>query len=257
MRNSIAATLSTITVSLVLTLSSGAQETKPNTAVIPVPKLEDDRYDWNARHAEILRIKESANPEIVLIGDSITHFWGGEPKSDIANGPKAWNSVFGDRRVLNLGFGWDRTQNVLWRIDHGELDGIHPRFVVVQIGTNNTSGTANARENTAAEIAAGVMEICTRIRRALPEAKIILTAIFPREGKPDHSRRKLIDATNRLLAAAPRDPQITWLDIGPKMLAADGTLEKAMMADFCHPSEQGYQIWADALRPLIPPISTP
>src|SRR5690606_29118034 len=108
-------------------------EIPSNTAIVPVPKLEEDSYNWWDRHAEVLRIKDTIDPEIVLIGNSITHFWGGLPqirskdgKLRKPNGPKAWDALFHDRRVLNLGFGWDRTQNVLWRLDRGELDGIHP-----------------------------------------------------------------------------------------------------------------------------------
>ena len=91
--------------------------------------------------------------------------------------------------MLNLGFGWDRTQNVLWRLDHGELDGLHPRVVVVHIGTNNTSPTDHARQNTPAEIVAGLKEICGRIRSKIPRTKIVLMAIFPREKDPINPRR--------------------------------------------------------------------
>ena len=158
---------------LLLVFISNAQDlSKENTAVIPVPKLENDSYDWWLRHEEVLSIKDSINPEIVLIGNSITLFWGGFPKlkyndgSDRKpNGPGAWESVFGKFRVLNLGFGWDRTQNVLWRFQNGELDGLSPRYVIIHIGTNNTSETDNARMNTAAEIAEGVMEICHQVNK--------------------------------------------------------------------------------------------
>ena len=123
-----------------------------NNAIVPVPKLENDSYDWYKRHEDILRLKQGLDPEIVLIGDSITHFWGGQPESPgvKARGPKAWEKAFGTKRTLNLGFGWDRTQNVLWRLDHGEFDGLHPKWVVLNIGTNNFSGTKNARASTPA-----------------------------------------------------------------------------------------------------------
>jgi len=229
-----------------------------NTAIVPVSKLENDSYNWWDRHAEVLRIKDTVNPEIVLIGNSITHFWGGVPKlvnangePRVPNGPKSWESVFGQYRVLNLGFGWDRTQNVLWRLDHGELDGLTPRTVVVNIGTNNTSQTSNARMNTAEEIAEGIRTICLRIRSKVPSAQIVLMAVFPREKDPQHPRRALINETNKLLEAFAKENQLKYLDIGPKLLAADGTLLPGMMPDNTHPSDQGYQIWADALRPLF------
>jgi cephalosporin-C deacetylase-like acetyl esterase len=116
--------------------------TGENTACQPVDKLEEDFYDWNQRHSAVLQLKETVTPEIVMIGDSITHLWGGEPAEPKGNrGAESWASLFGDRAVLNLGFGWDRTQNVLWRIQHGELDGLRPKFAVIHIGTNNLAGT--------------------------------------------------------------------------------------------------------------------
>jgi len=229
-----------------------------NSAVVPASKLEEDSYNWWDRHAEILHIKDSINPEIVLIGNSITHFWGGLPalkykdgKPRNPNGPKAWASAFGRYRVLNLGFGWDRTQNVLWRLDHGELDGLHPRAVIVEIGTNNTSQTPNARINTAAEIVEGIRAICLQVRSKVPETKIILMAVLPREQMPDNPRRILINEINRQLELFAKEERITFLDIGPKMLSPDGTLSKEIAGDFCHPTEKGYQIWADYIRSII------
>ena len=131
----------------------------------------------------MLRIKDRLNPEVVLIGDSITHFWGGEPKAAQANGPASWEATFGPYRTLNLGFGWDRIQNVLWRLDHGELDGLHPRVIVLHIGTNNTSDTEHARKNTPAEIAEGIRAILRRLRAKAPQARVVLMAVFPARAK--------------------------------------------------------------------------
>jgi lysophospholipase L1-like esterase len=186
--------------------SSLDKEKPTNTAIIPVPKLEQDGYDWYKRHAEVIKIKDSIQPEIVLIGNSISHFWGGEPKvRDIngklktPNGPKSWQKYLGQFRVLNLRFGWDRTQNVLWRLDHGELDALSPKTVIINIGTNNTSQTENARMNTAEEIVEGISAICKRVRSKVPHAKLIVMAIFPREKDPKSNRRILINEINRQL----------------------------------------------------------
>ena len=186
-----------------------------NTSIVPVPKLENDSYDWYGRHAAVLRVKDKVNPEIVLIGDSITHSWGGEPTANHANGPKAYASVFAPYRVLNLGFGWDRTQNVLWRLDHGELDGLHPRIVVIHIGTNNTSQTEHARQNTPAEIVEGIAAICGRVRAKTPGAKIILMQVMPREERPDNPRRAQIAEINRLLVGYARANHLDLLDLRP------------------------------------------
>jgi len=229
-----------------------------NTAIVPAGKLENDSYDWYKRHAEVLAVKDSINPEIILIGNSITHFWGGVPavryadgKLRIPNGPQSYANLFGSYRVLNMGFGWDRTQNVLWRLDHGELDGLHPRLVVINIGTNNTSETENARMNTASEIVEGIEAVCRRVRSKIPNTKILVMAIFPREKDPAASRRILINEINKRLVNFTTTQKISFLDAGPKMLNADGTFVEGMMLDFTHPSEKGYTIWADALRPVI------
>jgi len=229
-----------------------------NSAIVPVSKLENDSYDWWVRHHDVLQIKDSINPEIVLIGNSITHFWGGEPKLKYAdgkprnpNGPNAWASIFGNYRVLNLGFGWDRTQNVLWRLDHGELDGLHPSKVIIDLGTNNTSQTDNARMNTATEIVEGVRAVCLRVRSKVPGARIILMAVFPREQSPTHPRRILINEINKQLEVFAKENKIDFVDIGPKMLASDGTLPQEIAGDFCHPTDKGYQIWADEVRSLV------
>src|SRR5690554_959048 len=105
-----------------------------NTAIIPVPKLEQDSYDWWLRHERVLEMKATIDPEIILIGDSLSHFWGGEPITEGIHGAsRAWASVFGEYRVLNLGFGWDRTQNVLWRLDQGEMDDLQPKVIIINI----------------------------------------------------------------------------------------------------------------------------
>jgi lysophospholipase L1-like esterase len=145
-------------------------------------------------------------------------------------------------------------QNVLWRLDHGEFDGLHPRVVVLHIGTNNTAGTPNARENTPDEIAEGVREICTRVHSKSPDTTILLMAVMPREEKADNPRRATIQEINQRLAELGKIEGIRFLDIGPKMLQADGTLSKEIMSDFCHPTEKGYQIWADSLKPEIEKI---
>ena len=219
----------------------------PHRAVLPEPKLERDFYDWHARHAEILRIKKEVAPEVVLVGDSITHMWGGlpeEPKRQ--NGKSSWGKLFGDR-ALNLGFGWDRTQNVLWRIDHGELDGISPKYAVLHIGTNNLAGTKNHEAGTPSEIAQGIDAVVSRLKRKLPETKVILMAVFPRGAKPDHPMRHPIVAINKELAAVAERHEVPLVNISSGLLDKDGSFPKKMARDFLHPSETGYEVWAKAL----------
>lgn len=223
-----------------------------NTAVIPVTQP-GNGYDWPERHNAILKVKGGLNPDLVMIGDSITHFFGGEPTRDKTPhdkngraGEKVLKTTLAGHRVLNLGFGSDRTQHVLWRLDHGELDGLKPKWVVIKIGTNNTSDGNNSEE-----IMAGIQAVCERVRKQTPDAKIILMSILPRDNPATSSRRKLIDATNRLIADYAKKENFTHLDIGAGYTDDKGVIPKSLMPDLCHPNEAGYKIWADALVPLL------
>ena len=132
---------------------------------------------------------KSRQPEIVMLGDSITHFWGGDPSATGIGGPRnapeVWDRAFAGRSVVNLGYGWDRTENVLWRLRHGEFEGVSPKVVVVMIGTNNIT------LNTPDEIAAGVTAICDEIHQRSPASRILLLGIFPRGATPDANRAKV------------------------------------------------------------------
>jgi lysophospholipase L1-like esterase len=224
-----------------------------NTALVARGKLENDSYDWYARHAKILSRQAAVNPEVVFIGDSITHFWAGRDSvGEAAESTPHWHAAFGGLRVLNMGFGWDRTQNVLWRLDHGEMDGLAPRLVVIHIGTNNIGGSRNARANSPAEIADAIREICQRVHSKSPRSSIVLMGIFPRGEKPDDFWRGQAAAANEILKTFPAAlPYVTYLDIGPKLVQADGTISRATMGDFCHPTPAGYAVWADALKPFL------
>ena len=219
-----------------------------NTATIPVPQLEHDSYDWYARHHAELQLQKLLKPSVILIGDSITHFWNGPPVSARVSGPAAWQRVFGDCAVLNMGFGWDRTQNVLWRLRQGEFEELSPQWVILEIGTNNLTGTENARANTPEEIVEGIDSIRHEIYSRSPGSRIVLMGIFPRGREPNDPLRAPIQNTNHLLARRfVGDRSVVFLDIGARFLAADGSLPAAIMPDGTHPSDAGYQIWADAL----------
>lgn len=237
----------------VLASMLGEQPKEPlssNTAIVPVSKLEKDGYDWWERHRAILKLADDLKPEIVLIGDSITHFWDGAPQSEQMKprGPQSFEQTFSGKRVINLGYGWDRTQNVLWRLDHSELDGIHAQWVVINIGSNNFAGTPNARVNTPAEIADGIREIVLRVRAKSPGSKIIITGVFPFGRDPDASKREPVNELNKLLADTYQDvPGIRFIDVNSELLQPDGTLSAEIMPDGVHPAEKGYKIWGEAL----------
>ena len=220
---------------------------------MPVTQNRDWRvYDWQERHAAAVALMRERRPEIVMIGDSITHFWGGEPVGGRRNGPEQWDRFFAGRRVVNLGYGWDRTENVLWRLTHGEFDDVSPAVAVVLIGTNNIG------RNTPDEIAAGVEAICSTIHTRSPQTRILLLGLLPRGERPNPAR-DAVGEVNRRLATLEGRHGITYLDIGSAFLSPDGTIPKELMYDFLHPSAKGYEVWASSmaatLERLLAPVS--
>jgi len=217
-----------------------AGATAQPSSLVPLTQSRDSWYNWEKRHAEICALVRECKPQLVFIGDSITHLFGGEPKGR-ANGAEVWKKYYGTRNALNLGYGWDRTENVIWRLQHGELDGATPKVAVLMIGTNNRD------LNSPADIAAGVRAICAEIKQRSPQTKILLLAVFPRGAKPDNTRLKT-DELNQLLA---KMEGVTFLDIGAKFMNPDGSISPEIMGDYLHPTAKGYEIWAEAMEPTL------
>jgi lysophospholipase L1-like esterase len=137
---------------------------------------------------------------------------------------------------------------VLWRIRQGEFNGLSPQWIVIEIGTNNLTGSTHARENTPEEIAVALGEICRQLHQRAPQSRIVLMGIFPRGANPKDPIRTSIAKTNALLAQEfQNDVNVRFLDIGARFLQPDGTLPALIMPDGTHPNEAGYRVWADAL----------
>lgn len=220
-----------------------------NTAIIPATKLEEDFYGWEERHETKKALAAQHQFDLVFVGDSITHLLEGDP--DLPNGgQRYWKEFYQPRNALNLGFGWDRTQNVLWRLQNGEFDNQKPKLIVVNIGTNNQTGTENARTNTPEEIAEGIKAICSLLHNQSPDSQILLMGIFPR-GTPDDPLRESIREINAIIANLAELPYIEFMDIGDQFLEKDGTISTEIMADSVHPTEKGYKIWVDAIEPVV------
>ena len=200
--------------------------TRPSTQPATQPAAKK-----NPRHEEFVKIAKAGNVEVLFIGDSITDFWRRAGKG-------VWARDFAPLKAANFGISGDNTQGVLWRLQNGELEGIHPKVVVLLIGTNN-------REK-AEVIASGIKDIITEIQTRSPGTRILLHGIFPRGEKVDGGRAKFAQI-NAILAtyAEPNDPRrVVFIDIGDKFLNPDKTMNKELMPDTLHPSEKGYELWA-------------
>ena len=200
---------------------------------------------WIPRHAQKLAeiaALRAANlqPDVVFIGDSITHNWE-------TDGQGVWQATYAKYHALDLGFGGDHTENVLWRLQHGELDGIHPKVVVMMIGTNNTGDRMEDPVTTAA----GVHRLLDEVRARQPGAKILLLAVFPRDEKPESPLRRLNDRLNTMLPGVADGRHIFFLNIDAALMNADGTLSRDVMPDLLHPDDKGYAIWAAQMAPTL------
>lgn len=224
-----------------------ASPTKPCAASATAPTqhpgvqpVEKDTY----RHEEILARKEhlirTGGTNIVFIGDSITDGWRQDPQREI------FEDYFGLYRPYNIGVGGDQTQHVLWRIGHGELDGIAPKVAVLMIGTNNL-GYGMTPEETVQ----GITRIVTTVRQQLPNSKLLLLGILPRGKSPEDPFRALIKKTNKMLSALDDGSHIVYRDIGAAFLDSNGYLSANVMPDYLHPNAAGYEIWARAIKGTI------
>lgn len=192
---------------------------------------------WRLRHEQVLsRVRQGA-VDLLMIGDSITQGWGGE-------GRPVWERFYAHRRAVNLGFSSDRTEHVVWRLQHGEIDGIHPKVAVVMIGTNNTG----SRQDPPEETAAGVQAIVRLLRAKLPETKILLLGIFPRGATASDFLRLVNESINARLRGFADGQHLFYADLGHLFLDRDGRLKRDLMPDLLHPNERGYQVWAEAME---------
>ena len=215
-------------------------------SVTPAPLQEVWAMDWwMPRHdKKLLDIRAAVaagrNPDLVFIGDSITHGWENV-------GSKAWDRSFARYNAIGLGYGGDRTENVLWRLQHGELDGYRAKVVVLMIGTNNTGD----RQEDPATTAAGVRRLLDEIQQRQPQARVLLLAVFPRDPKPGTRLRQINQRLNEILVTYADGRRVFFLDINAQLMNADGTLSQDILPDWLHLSEQGYERWARSIEPTL------
>lgn len=210
---------------------------------LKVEAQQRDSYNWADRHAAVLARNRTVKPDVVILGDSITHFWGGEPKGPAVD-PASWGTLFEGLTVTNLGFGFDYADNAYYRVLHGELDGIAPRVILVNIGTNNLGH----RHDTAEATAANVTALVRLIAQKQPRAKILILGIYPRRNP---ALLEPIRETNRRLATLADNRRLFYADPGRALAGADGRADPKFMRDDVHPNAAGYRRLAETLRPTL------
>ncbi len=216
-----------------------------NLAVDPKPRA----GGWMKRHESFNEISQKGEAQLVFLGDDITQQWE-------SNGKEAWANTWAPLKAANFGIGGDRTEHVIWRLQHGNFDGLKPRLIVLMIGTNNTGHQGRpvaehggvSYTSSPAQTAEGVKMILDILGKKMPETKVLLLGIFPCGATKEDKVRQQNLATNNLLAGFADGKRVHFIDIGNAFLQPDGILSKEIMPDFLHLNVKGYEMWADAIE---------
>jgi lysophospholipase L1-like esterase len=225
----------------------------PAQIVQPVP-----RTDANSRvaHEQLLAKAREGRIDIYFEGDSITRRWGATDYPELLEN---WKKNFFGWNAADFGWGADRVENVLWRLENGELDGVNPKVIVLLAGTNNVGNRVPAERIDAAagSVTAGLQAVVRVMQEKAPDAVIVLMGIFPRNDNME--LMPTIDKINASLALIADGRRIRYLNINDKLAGPDGRLYEGMMNanDKLHPTVNGYQVWADALKPLFTELLGP
>jgi beta-glucosidase len=189
---------------------------------------------WLKRHEEILSSPGRKECQVVFIGDSITDGWDAE-----GGGIEIWEKEYVPMGALNLGINCDSTQHVLWRLDHGEVDGLAKlKVAVVMIGVNNKGINRHAAE----DIASGITSICERLKQKVPHAKILLLGVFPRFFGRDKN-----DDVNGVISKLHDGKRVFYLNINDALISSEGAIRDRVG----HLTKRGYGVWAEQIRPIL------
>lgn len=200
-------------------------------------------YDWQTRHNEILNYASKSETQVALLGNSILHYWGGKPSAPITRSQSSYDSLFIPLKVINMGFGWDRIENVLWRVYHDELDGFDAEKLLLLIGTNNLD------VNTDKEIVQGIDFLLAAIQERQPNAEIFICAMLPRAGYESR-----ITEINQLIQTLTTENQRNVIFINPGNQLLDkqtNTINKNLFLDGVHPNHTGYQLLKNEIYRMI------
>lgn len=233
-----------------LTTLSAQQEESSNVCTTPVGRANFSAaqagwvgdISWMKQHQDICKLAETKHPQLVFIGDSITQSWGGPGRKVWKPAKKVWRKEYRQYKALNFGISGDRTEHILWRLQNGNLGQINPKAIVLLIGTNNIA------DNSSAEIIKGITAITQLINRELPDCKLLLMAVFPRN-ELDHPYRQKVNEINAGIQSLHNGASIHYLDIGSEFLTKEGAINHQFIGgDKLHLTPAGYQVWADSIR---------
>lgn len=194
-----------------------------------------DEISWLEHHERLNIRARKGGIDLLFIGDSLTHRWSGD-------GETVWNAYYSSVGSANFGISGDRVENVLWRVQNGNLDGVVPKVVVLLIGTNNLA------LHTPQQIAGGIAALLDEIHAQTPGSHVLLLALFPRGERANDLLRRQVEAVNQLILQMGSREKVSFLDIGSSFLLSDGSLDLEVMPDGLHLSTEGYERWAKAMK---------
>jgi lysophospholipase L1-like esterase len=214
----------------------------------PVPRTDRDSQ---IAHEQLLEKARRGGIDVYFLGDSITRRWGATDHPEfLAN----WKTNFFGWNAANFGWGADQIENILWRVENGELDGVHPKVIVVLAGINNV-GTVSGGDAKVENVTRGLKALVSTCQQKAPGAVIILTALFPRND--NLAVIPTINRINDILAKMADGKKIRYLNVNDRLADKDGKLFDGISKDKLHPSLKGYQVWADGLKPILTEILGP
>ncbi len=233
---------------LVLVAPTHAHAARPSAAYVPAP-----RTDQNSQlaHEKLLEKARQGRIDLYFVGDSITRRWGA---TDYPEFLAHWKKTFFGWNAGDFGWGADGIENILWRLENGELDGVNPKVIVILAGTNNV-GQGPVNDAKIAEITRGMKALIDLCHRKAPSASIVLTAIFPR-----NDSMAVLPAINRInqnFAGLADGKSVRFLNVNDKLADKNGVLFEGMTMDKLHPSLKGYEVWAAGLRPILTELLGP
>lgn len=203
--------------------------------VLPTPEPRENAHA-RARFEQINTAVKSQPHQALFLGDSLTEGFDRD----------VWDAHMAPRGVLNAGIGGDRSENLLWRLEHGNLDGPPPKAAIVLIGTNDLG-----RERPPQVAAEGIRANLLKLRQRLPETEILLLGLWPREDVPRILQRHEVAAVNALIATCADGTHIHYADLGRLLLEPDGRLAPQISPDRLHFNGQGYARLAPTLDRAI------
>ncbi len=216
------------------------------------PRIQRTDSNSMAAHAQLMDKAKLGTIDVYVIGDSITRRWGA---TDYPKLLAHWNQTYHGWNAANFGWGGDRVENILWRLENGELDGVTPKVFSVQAGTNNLPWTGHADATKVDEVVSGIESVVKTLQRHSPDATVILTALFPRPQNPNV--QDTIAQINQRLAKLADGKKIRWVDINSQLADAQGQFLAGMSSDGIHLEMPAYEIWASELIPILEAILGP